>query len=911
MPAARSFVRSLNILLKYARLYGCDHSRTADQREIAWKELCAAQPVENNSGLLLGVAAGQLLLDGVPVGAAAAERSFAQLLHAAGLASIHFLPNATHEDFSRFVRAFMNTSNKPAVLAQQLKAAFGNAGPIRINQLRFVAQSGEGGPSLATQLAAQAMGGAPGEMQGWLQSPQKLLQMMMAAEGARQTGLNPAPATGMTVAPTTGIASAPISDSPNSGQTLPPASASPTAGAAGSQPGFAVIATAAAEFTRESDVSNVIQMLSKLGASSQPEVKPGEFQQQLRQLSPAAQMALRNALKTLATAPQADSPLMMQIAEHLAIKFALERYERGEVRVNAVRELLSRMSGEMESLRKVLGAHEEKMSRAGLMVNTHADILDRQFWASVPEAGKRGVLLSAEAWCIPPRNLAQYVEELRQRKEEDLAQRILLNYSAGLRNLELEGRMKTALGLSELAELYGGSPTVLQESLRALGEQLQRESDGELQKVMSATFVRLSQEAAKRRHYGSMQQAIAAVDSVATALPQLAERLRPHIGIHDRMQEFIDDALRAPQVAPELLEMLRSLPQAATEMLMKKFELCVRRDECERLAGMVRQIGPTAANYLKEKLLSQPPQDAMLTIGLLSRVDPKLLEDALPRRMRVWNRSQQDVVIRQIAAGGAPERGRLLLKLIEVVDPILLPQLVDEVGMSGDAAAADRLMGLAFDSLVRENSGYLKLKAIEALGRLHCSKAESHLQSILRARNFLRWNHPGELRIAAAQALLMVRPQDHGALLAGTGIAPRELALGALTPMLACPWARQRRYPRVSPAHVVAGTLSTPRSQARLKVNKLSLGGGLGTSEASLPSGSSGSLELQLGLRRVRAQVFMREEKPKCFSFEIVKIDLDERGKLRRILAGNLAESPAPGFFQQVSNLAHGRVALW
>ncbi|HLQ51454.1 MAG TPA: hypothetical protein VK129_08150, partial [Terriglobales bacterium] len=36
--AARSFARSLNILLKYARLYGCDHTRTMEQFNVAWKE---------------------------------------------------------------------------------------------------------------------------------------------------------------------------------------------------------------------------------------------------------------------------------------------------------------------------------------------------------------------------------------------------------------------------------------------------------------------------------------------------------------------------------------------------------------------------------------------------------------------------------------------------------------------------------------------------------------------------------------------------------------------------------------------------------------------------------------------------------------------------------------------------------
>ena len=70
----------------------------------------------------------------------------------------------------------------------------------------------------------------------------------------------------------------------------------------------------------------------------------------------------------------------------------LERYEKGEVKVNAVRQMLDRMNPEIESLRKILGAHEDKMSDAGLMVETHREILDRQFWAAVPESGKRTVL---------------------------------------------------------------------------------------------------------------------------------------------------------------------------------------------------------------------------------------------------------------------------------------------------------------------------------------------------------------------------------------------------------------------------------------------------------------------------------------------------------------------------------------
>src|SRR5882724_3782796 len=66
--AARQFVRSLNILLKFARLYEFGHVRTAAQFETTWKELRSALDESGESGLLLGASGAQILLDGVPLG---------------------------------------------------------------------------------------------------------------------------------------------------------------------------------------------------------------------------------------------------------------------------------------------------------------------------------------------------------------------------------------------------------------------------------------------------------------------------------------------------------------------------------------------------------------------------------------------------------------------------------------------------------------------------------------------------------------------------------------------------------------------------------------------------------------------------------------------------------------------------
>src|SRR5262249_16395743 len=184
--AARQFVRSLNILLKFARLYEFGHVRTAAQFETTWKELRAALNESGDSGLLLGASGQQILLDGVPLGAAAAERSFAQLLSASGIASIHFSPNLAQAHFARFVRAFPTGNAKPASLAEQLKAALAGETSIKVNELRYIAaDSSVAGAKVAAQLTAKVLGAQGDKFKDFFDDPNKLLQMILAAESTR------------------------------------------------------------------------------------------------------------------------------------------------------------------------------------------------------------------------------------------------------------------------------------------------------------------------------------------------------------------------------------------------------------------------------------------------------------------------------------------------------------------------------------------------------------------------------------------------------------------------------------------------------------------------------------------------------------------------------------------------------
>jgi hypothetical protein len=96
--SARAFVRSLNILLKFARLYEFGHVRTMAQFETAWKELHSALDESRDTGLLLGASGNQILLDGVPLGAAAAEKSFLLPPESPAFTSRQILPNRNSRD---------------------------------------------------------------------------------------------------------------------------------------------------------------------------------------------------------------------------------------------------------------------------------------------------------------------------------------------------------------------------------------------------------------------------------------------------------------------------------------------------------------------------------------------------------------------------------------------------------------------------------------------------------------------------------------------------------------------------------------------------------------------------------------------------------------------------------------------
>ena len=948
--AGRVFVRSLNILLKFARLYGYDHVRTTEQLKVAWEELSTAIPEGSEGGLLLGATGAQLLLDGVPLEGAPAEKQFAQLLSAAGLASIQFHPCVTEDELGNFVRAFPTGKSKPAELVQQLKAAIGDARGIHVNEVCFVATDARlKDASMAAQIAAASLGENQDSFKKMLNDPQKLLELIAAAEGSKSGGKGAGEGSGEGVGGDgsgfggegagdgaaggvgtatggyeTGFAGGGSGGAGNGVGTGNGAGrgglggvGTGTSGGSGTGTGRGVggngggtgigIGRATGGVTSQSygngivptddEILAILRALvtfGKVGTGDNPAAATMELQDQVKQMPGHSQELLRSALANMAEQgkdKKLDQGMLLQLAEHLSIRFALEQFARGEVKVNAVRQMLDRMNQEIEALRKILGQHEDRMTDAGMLVESHREILDRQFWASVPESAKREVLLSSEAWCIPPKNVQSYVAELIAHGDIAEAISILQNYARCADSEEPDARRRAATGLSELAELYAqADPRLLAEALRHVGIRLSVEQDQELQALVSAAFVRLSQEAAAKRCFAAMAQALDLLAGVETQRPGIVKTLRAKMGIEERVPEFVDEALRARQISAGLTGVLKQLPQLSMEQLAIRFSRCQFRDDLETVANLAQDLGEEAAQYLRSTVRGGVHAEAVEMVGLLVRLDPIAAQVFLPVRIKEFPRAAQDRMVRQIAGCGGAGRCRILLAVLDHVDPMVMSLVVDEIGMTGDREALGRLLNLAEGDLPAGAAPYLRVKAIEALGRLKAPESTNALKRILEARKLFSWVNPQELRIAAVQALEALDAPWVADYLPVSGIEREELKLAPLDVPHYSKFVRNRRHARIRLQKPVTAVSTNLKQNCRLDIKTASLNGGVASTNMHLAPGTQVQLRMQVGLRNVQATALMRDYRAQDMAFEIVDMSLDERAKFRRILLENLSK---------------------
>ena len=916
--SARAFVRNFNIMLKFARLYGFDHVRTSEQIDKTWGELQTALSGESEGDILIAGSGNQLLLNGAPLGNTGADRALAQLLTSIGIASVHFSSNITREAFDQFVRGF--PSKGSATAAETYKRALEGVPGVRLNEICFVpADSAAVSLELAARITGSVLRSTGAEDSTlWFADPERLLQLIAAAQGSRGPG---GTGDGGTGEGNDGGGSGNNGGSGGGGNTGGAGEANPGAATGSSAPAAAAGAAGGAKRSRggltnfwdevkasmrgltvgsgplvtpeQEDVCKVLRLLRRLPQNNNDPEGPVDalaFQSRLSETAPGTRMLFQDALLAIAAqVPQGthDKLFLHRLAEHMAIRFAVESFERGDTSVNAVQQLLERMGQEIAALRDILGTQEGKLKDAGVSVESYKDQLEQRFWTAVPQASKRTVLLSADAWSVPPRYIIDYLREQKALGDHETCRAILSSYLNGVENKNPDARNKTFTGLCDLSEFYGEEAALLDKAITRLGVCIGAEKDRALRTLASAAFVRLSQEGAARHSYSALQITLSALDQLKSQAPEMVESLQQRIGLEDRLSEFLEEALSERKIPNGLVEILQRLPRAGAKRLARRFGQAGFYEDCYLLLDLFEQLGPAGADYLKLTLTEAPPLEVVEIIGLLSRTNPALLQEELPRRLRECPRSFHDMVVRRIALSGGPERGQLLAALYDSLDPLIRPLALDEIGMSGDAGAIPWILTLVENE--RHENELVRLKAIEAAGRLRAKEVVPVLQKILGAKQMFRWTYPSELRIVAAQTLGKVDLAAWQILAPLADLKPAQLSsFPALDSESNATALRQRRYLRFGLARPVIAVTTNLRENFTLDVSSINLGGGMGIVRGLCPEGTILALKISLGRRSASAQVLVRKNltgDSSNVAFEIVQMSLADRSRLRQFLS--------------------------
>jgi hypothetical protein len=288
-------------------------------------------------------------------------------------------------------------------------------------------------------------------------------------------------------------------------------------------------------------------------------------------------------------------------------------------------------------------------------------------------------------------------------------------------------------------------------------------------------------------------------------------------------------------------------------------------------------------------------REAVEMVGLLSRLDPQSIMVFLPGRMKDFPSTAQDRVVRQISASGAVRRCHVLLELLDHVDPLVTPLVIDEIGVTGDREALGKLLTIADGDLPAGGGEYLRVKAIEALGRIHAPETAMTLKRIVESKKMFNWVYPQELRIAAMQALAKLDAEWARYFWPKCGIDREDMLLAPLDVPLTSKFVRQRRHMRVKLQKPVRAVSTNLKENCALEIKTASLSGGVATISRHLPPGTPVQLKLQVGMRNLQATALMRDYRAQDMAFEFVDMTLEERSKYRRLLAGNLSHNtPAP-----------------
>jgi hypothetical protein len=601
-------------------------------------------------------------------------------------------------------------------------------------------------------------------------------------------------------------------------------------------------------------------------------------------------------------------PYFSRLAESMAIEFSFEYFRAGRVPLPELRWFFQRLARELDACglrpaRVSNGDGHGLKSGARWTDESYAERLHETFWDELPAPERIEILNGPHAWCVPISSLRPYAEQLAHSGSSRPARFVLLNYARQLESTDSEVRLAVANGLSDMRNLVpllwpagerGDGPDELAHVVtRALLAETAPEAAGLLAGITDA-LARLAQQ---RRDYAALERILHTLDAVRLGLvparangsaapaATLVATLMQRILENGRWQAMMEQTLEHRPLDAALPRILGRNPERVIDSLSARLAQPEGLGELAPMARLLRAIGEPATGALVSRLFDPRTQRATAAVKLLAVTRPERLVEALPKALHGWDWALQDLAVGELTRQGVPGAAAAFLEVLPLAHTLVAPMMIDEIGLAQEFTAVPLLVEIAAGSQEQLKDVFIRIKAIEALGRLGAPEAADTLRAILRQRNGLTYTEPAGLRSAAEEALGLIENHPSSARVRK---AKQAVAHSSLS------FTRPRRYLRVPLDSPLPAKLSLERTSAReagvaaspatVRVTTISLGGAFVESGPRLTIGDSCQLEIRNGLRKIAGTAVVRNISPSGGGVEFVHMSQDDREKLRQLV---------------------------
>jgi hypothetical protein len=584
-------------------------------------------------------------------------------------------------------------------------------------------------------------------------------------------------------------------------------------------------------------------------------------------------------------------PYLLRLSEHVVFEFLSAEFSSGSLTASSVRPTFYRLSDVMVEAGGYSGPHSSQhLSSLAVTwaTDTHREQLIDRFWLELSPREKSAVLRGPDVWCVPVAALRHTLGQLADagadapRRE---ARNTVLNYARRIDHADPSARRSVAAGLNELSSILESLwPNQLPEDLsRGAMKALDTEKSPETAALLAAFVESLGRIAVNRADYSGFETILTGLERV----PQDKEHghmaaLANRLVAQDRWLLLVDAALANRALDPVLPRLLQRDPERLLDRMTLLLTEPRGAEMVPAMARLLRTIGVPVLNLLETRLYEARRQRVTAAIKLLAAADPERLLRGLARAMASWEWNLQDLAVSELSrpnnSASAVSTAFVFSAILSDAHPMVVPMMIDQLGLAQETTAVPQLMEIAAGEHEVLRDQFVRIKAIEALGRLRAPEAAELLRTLAQSREGLAYVEPAGLRAAAEDALSLIEDRPTFKQAAAAFGAPGQSSSSYVIPR------RYTRVPLESPLR--AQIEGAPAGLARVKT--ISLGGAYLESPRKLSIGDSIKLEVRAGLRKINFTAVVRNIGPDGSGVEFVHMRDEDREKLRKLVQRHL-----------------------